>query len=331
MAKNIYEDILNSEVINKKIDCSIPCNILFYFMSCCPTKKLNYFPPSMSDLLELFMISLSATPYPIVFLLLCLAAYFRTSRSCLILLMVFIENSVVIILKSVIQEPRPNYLCNEEFGYPSSHAAFFTCILFWFITEEICTPEFYQFKYKPYLIPFGLIYPFLLYSRYYLNYHSTGQIIGGIVVGIFIGVGWYLFNVKFILSTDNIFKQIMIRLNIENNLSSDVLFRDDGYVLLDEYQSLIQKENELMDMKYKLRKAAKNYKNFEGLDDLTKNYQEILNNNDNDNLNDNFGNKNNEVYGEENSEENINEIGQNSENNKDEFFINNIFEKPKQE
>jgi membrane-associated phospholipid phosphatase len=330
MANNIPEKTLNSEVIIEDIDCSIACNILLSLMSCCPTKELHYFPPSLGDLTELFMILLSATPFPTVFLLLCLAAYCRTSRSCLLLIMIFLEYFIVIALKEIIRDPRPNYLCNQEYGYPSGHSCFFSCLLFWFITEEICAPESYQFKYRLYLIPFGLIYPFLLYSRYYLNYHSLGQIIGGIVLGIFIGVGWYLLNVKFILCTDNILRQLMIKFNIENNLSDDMLYRDDGYILLDEYQSLIQKENELVDMKYKLKKAAKNYKNFEGLDDLTKNYQNILKNNINDdNVNSNYENNNNDVYGEENSDENINEIVDHCENNN--IGKLNKFEKPKKD
>ena len=325
---NYYSnEILNSPVINKNIDCSIPCNIFFYLMSCCPTKKLSYFPPSTNDIIEIFMILLSATPYPTVFLLLCLAAYFRTSRSTLLLIMVFIENFIVIALKNIFREPRPNYLCNEEFGYPSNHSCFFTCILFWFIAEEICTPEFYQFKYKSYLIPFALIYPFILYSRYYLNYHSFEQIIGGFILGIIIGVGWYLINIKYILCSDNILKQLMIKFNIENNLTNDILYQGDGYILLDEYQSLIQKENELIDMKHKLKKAAKNVKNFEGLDDLTHNYQDILTNEYND-INENQENKNNEIYGEENSDENINEIGGNYGTHNDLF---NSFGKPKNE
>ena len=324
MSNYYSKDLLNSPVINKNIDCSVPCNILLYLLSCCPTKRVNFFPPSSQDLIEIIMILLSATPYPTVFLFLCFSAYFRTSRSVLMLIMLFIENFMVITLKSIIQEPRPNYLCNAEYGYPSNHTCFFTCILFWFICEEIFTPEFFQFKYKLCLIPFAFIYPFILYSRYYLNYHSFDQIVGGFILGFFIGVGWFLLNTKVILCTDNILKEILIRFNIENNLTYDVLYQDDGYILLDEYRALIKKENELMDMKQKLKKVAKNVKNFEGIEELNENYQDILN--------ENFNNKENnyeddedenddevEVNGEENSDENINEI-YNDKNNEENSF-----------
>ena len=330
---NFYSNnLLNSPVINKNVDCSIPCNIFLYILSCCPTKIINYFSPSLADINEIFMILLSATPYPTVFLLLCLAAYFRTSRSVLLLLMVFLENFTVIALKSIIREPRPNYLCNAEYGYPSNHTCFFTCILFWFITEEICTPEFFQFKYKLYLIPFVLVYPLILYSRYYLYYHSFGQIIGGIILGIIIGIGWFLICTKLILCNDNILTQLMIKFNIENNLTYDLLYQDDGYVLLDEYQSLIKKENELIGMKQKLKKVSKNIKNLEGLEGLNENLQDILNN-DFNNKNNNYDNQeeeedyNNDVNGEVNSDENINE----SDNNKNFENQFNNFEKFKKD
>ena len=245
--------------------------------------------------------------------------------------MVFLENFTVIALKNIFREPRPNYLCNAEFGYPSNHTCFFTCILFWFITEELCTPEFFQFKYKLYLIQFILVYPLILYSRYYLYYHSFEQIIGGFILGIIIGVGWFLISTKIILSNDNILTQIMIKFNIENNLTYDLLYQDDGYILLDEYQSLIKKEDELIGMKQKLKKVAKNIKNLEGLEELNGNFHDILNNDLNNKIN-NYDNQeeedfNNDVCGEENSDENINEIKNNE--NKDNQFNN--FEKYKKD
>ena len=60
-------DILNSQIILKNIDCSIPCNIILYFASSCPTKSINFIPKSSSDFFEIIMILLSLTPYPIVF------------------------------------------------------------------------------------------------------------------------------------------------------------------------------------------------------------------------------------------------------------------------
>ena len=272
-------DILNSQVILKNIDCSIPCNIILYFASCCPTKSINYFPPSSSDFFEIIMILLSLTPYPIVFLLLCLAAYLRTSRSVFLLGLVFVENLLVSFLKIIIQEPRPNYLCNNEYGFPSNHSCFFTCILFWFILEEFYTQKELQFKYKSIIFIIFIIYPFILYSRYYLNYHSIGQIIGGLIFGIVFTTIWFFFCIKYILMSDNFIKDIMIRLNIENNLTLDLLYQSDEYILLDNLQNLVKKEKELRDTKNNLEKMNNNLNALNELKEMNKEFKKILENN----------------------------------------------------
>ena len=272
-------DILNSPNIIKNIDCSIPCNIIFYFCSCCPTKIINYFSPSQSDFIEISMITLSLTPYPVVFLLLCLAAYLRTSRSLLLLALVFIENFIVVALKLIIQEPRPNYLCNYEYGFPSNHSCFFTCILFWFILEELYTPKELQFKYKSIIIIFAIIYPFILYSRYYLNYHSVGQIVGGFIFGIIFTNVWFFFCIKYILEGENFIKDLMIRLNVENNMTFDLLYQSDEYLLLDNLKHLVKKENELREAKNNLKKVNNNFNDFNEFDDMNEKFKKILENN----------------------------------------------------
>ena len=96
----------------------------------------------------------------------------------------------------------------------------------------------------------------------------------------------------------------MIKFYIENNLTNDILYQDDGYVSLDDYHSLIKKENEPNDMKQRLKSVSKNIKNI-GLDGLNESYKEILkndvnindiNNINNTNENDNNENNNNENY-----------------------------------
>jgi membrane-associated phospholipid phosphatase len=280
---NIYQnsDILNSPVILKDIDCSIPCNFLVYFSSSCPTRIINFSSPSGVDIFEIFMILLSLIPYPLVFILLILAGYFRTSRSIFILGLLFLENFIVVILKIIIQEPRPNYLCNNEYGFPSNHSCFCTCILFWFLLEEFYTPKILQIQYKILIIFFAMIYPLILYSRYYLNYHSINQILGGLILGIFISIGWFFFCIKYILNTDNIIKQIMIKIGIQNNLTFDILAKSDGYLLLDQYQNLIKTENELKEMKNKLNQMKNNMNILDELDKYQKSYEDFLKNNEN--------------------------------------------------
>ena len=272
-------DILNSQIILKNIDCSIPCNIILYFASSCPTKSINFIPKSSSDFFEIIMILLSLTPYPIVFILLCLAAYLRTSRSVFLLGLVFIENILVSFLKIIIQEPRPNYLCNNEYGFPSNHSCFFTCLLFWFILEEFYIQKNLQFKYKNIIFMIFVIYPFILYSRYYLNYHSIGQIIGGLIFGIIFTVIWFFFCIKYILGNDNFIKDIMIRLNVENNLTLDLLYQSDEYILLDNLQNLVKKESELRETKNNLEKMNTNFNAMDELKKMNKEFKKILENN----------------------------------------------------
>ena len=281
MTNNIENvDVLNSPIILKNIDCSIPCNIILFFASCCPTKKINYFFPSISDFFEMIMILLSLTPYPTVFLFLCLTAYFRTSRLVFLLALLFIENSIVVVLKLIIQEPRPNYLCNNEYGFPSNHSCFFTCIVCWFVLEEFFTAKNLKFNHKFLLFIFYVIYPFILYSRYYLNYHSIKQIMGGFIVAIIITISWFFFSIKFILPTDNFIKEIMIRLNIENNLTYDILYQGDDYILLDDFQNLIKKEKELNEMKNKLEKVKNNIGGFENMKETEEKYKELIKKNE---------------------------------------------------
>ncbi len=272
-------DILNSQIILKNIDCSIPCNIILYFASSCPTKSINFIPKSSSDFFEIIMILLSLTPYPIVFILLCLAAYLRTSRSVFLLGLVFIENILVSFLKIIIQEPRPNYLCNNEYGFPSNHSCFFTCLLFWFILEEFYLQKSLRFKYKNIIYMIFVIYPFILYSRYYLNYHSIGQIIGGLIFGIIFTVIWFFFCIKYILGRDNFIKDIMIRLNVENNLTLDLLYQSDEYILLDNLQNLVKKESELRETKNNLEKMNTNFNAMDELKKMNKEFKKILENN----------------------------------------------------
>ena len=266
-------------IILKNIDCSIPCNIILYFASSCPTKSINFIPKSSSDFFEIIMILLSLTPYPIVFILLCLAAYLRTSRSVFLLGLVFIENILVSFLKIIIQEPRPNYLCNNEYGFPSNHSCFFTCLLFWFILEEFYIQKSLRFKYKNIIFMIFVIYPFILYSRYYLNYHSIGQIIGGLIFGIIFTVIWFFFCIKYILGRDNFIKDIMIRLNVENNLTLDLLYQSDEYILLDNLQNLVKKESELRETKNNLEKMNTNFNAMDELKKMNKEFKKILENN----------------------------------------------------
>lgn len=87
-----------------------------------------------------------------------------------------------VILKNIIQEPRPRdkskYGIGYEYGMPSGHAQISTFLLLTLFS--IKAPQLIQI--------IATILTLLIYThRYVFSYHSINQIIGGIIVG---GVLW---------------------------------------------------------------------------------------------------------------------------------------------
>ena len=293
-----------NNIENDNIDCSIPCHFFIKQLSSCPTKPLDIFHPfnfTKSDFHELFMVLLSMTPYPCCFLILLISTYFKTTRSISVLMMVFIENFIVEILKNNLRDPRPNYKCNHQFGNPSNHTSFFTCIVFWFIIEEIFTPFKFQCKYKVYFYPLFIFYPFIIYSRYYLHYHSIEQIIYGFFLGIFVASFWYYLVTNIILKTNNPIKNFFINLKLKNTLTNDILINLninnlDGETieneeLLQQYEEIIKKTKKLDKLKDDLHKITNNIKNMEFLKEQEKILKEKKNKFNN--FNKNFNNEEN--------------------------------------
>ena len=248
------------------IDCSIPCPLIIKTLSSCPSRIINFDYPTSQDFHEISMVLLSCTPYPTCFFILLLGSYFRTTRMLLIFIMEVIQNFLVNIIKNIIQDPRPNFKCNHQFGNPSNHASFYTCIVIWFIIEEIFTHSKKQFKFKKLLVPLYIVYPFILYSRYYLNYHSMEQIVTGIIFGFFVSVFWYFICVKFILRYDNPIKRIFQKLNIKNTLTYDKISNRDyneNEDLIKQYQSLLEKNEKIEQLKENLQKITQNIKNLD--------------------------------------------------------------------
>ena len=269
------------------IDCSIPCNFIFKTLSSCPTKIMDLKNLNSSDYYEIFMILLSSTAYPCCFFILLCGSYFKTTRLILIFIMQVLQNFLINILKDLIKDPIPNFKCNKEFGYPSNHSSFYTCLIIWFIIEEIFTERKKQFKYKILLVPLYIIYPFIVYSRYYLNYHSMKQVINGIIFGFLFSIFWYFFSVKYILKYDNPLKQIFNQLNVINTLTDDNIssfnFTDNNDNNI-KNKELIQKYKELLENKdiekirNNLNKIAQNIKN----DDFMKQQKKMMHLEDDD-------------------------------------------------
>lgn len=260
-------------VIDSSIDCTIPCFQIFRMFNSCPTKIINYSNPFNSrDIHEIAMVLLSVSPYPTSFLLLTAGAYFRTTRSILILMMIFIQNFLVEILKNNLKDPRPNYKCNQHYGNPSNHATFFTSLITWFIMEYICLEKKFRFKYKGVILFLFAVYPFVIYSRMYLKYHSVEQIINGILLGIFVGVTWFIVGANYILANDNAIRKIFGKFNLENTLTHTVIIDDDNQenrdnkeqeIINKKYQMLLEKNNQLSKLKKDLKHLTNNVKNMD--------------------------------------------------------------------
>lgn len=263
------------------IDCSIPCHQIIKMLTSCPSKRINFSNPSSSDIKEIIMVFLSTTPYPLSFIILLTGTYYRSTRSIFILAMTFIQNFIVEMLKNNLKDPRPNYKCNQQYGNPSNHTVFLTSVIMWFIMDGLFTAKQYQLRKKKFLVPLFMLYPFIVYSRVYLNYHSIEQMITGLILGTFIGIIWYILCTKVILSGDNVFKNLLKKLNVVNTLTADSIgfgsynrvFSEDKN-LEKKYHELLQKNQQLSKLKEDLRRLTKNMKNMEfmknGQNDLAK-------------------------------------------------------------
>jgi membrane-associated phospholipid phosphatase len=161
-----------------EIDCSVYCPIFLKMLNSCPSKNLSIRSLDNNDeLFEILMVLLSVSPYVVSFLILVSIPLFKTTRSAFILLMIFGQNFIIEILKGSLRDPRPNFKCNQQFGNPSNHATFYSSLATWILMEHILLDAKFRFKYASIKLLLFVSYPFILYSRIYLKYHSGEQVI----------------------------------------------------------------------------------------------------------------------------------------------------------
>jgi len=81
------------------------------------------------------------------------------------------------LMKGLLRDPRPNFICNQQFGNPSNHATFYSSLITMLCMEYVLLES--KFRLSNIFLKFLLIiiYPFILYSRIYLNYHNIEQVI----------------------------------------------------------------------------------------------------------------------------------------------------------
>ncbi len=81
------------------------------------------------------------------------------------------------LMKGLLRDPRPNFICNQQFGNPSNHATFYSSLITMLFMEYVLLES--KFRLSNFFLKLLLIiiYPFILYSRIYLNYHTIEQVI----------------------------------------------------------------------------------------------------------------------------------------------------------
>lgn len=251
--------------IDNTIDCSIPCFPFFKIFNSCPTRPIslellinNHDP---RDLEELFYMIVSVTPYLLSFVFLVSLILYKTSRLLLVVIMCFFQNFIVEILKNALKDPRPNFNCNKQYGNPSNHAVYFSCLIFWNFMEWFSLEKKYRYQSTFNKLLLFTITPFIIIARYKLKYHTIEQLINGVITGAFIGVLWFITAERIFLNGENSFSNLFSKLGIQNNMSDyeivPQLKNSKGYASYKKYEQLMKKQEEMS----KLSDHLKNFKN----------------------------------------------------------------------
>ncbi|RIA90892.1 phosphatidic acid phosphatase type 2/haloperoxidase [Glomus cerebriforme] len=128
-------------------------------------------------------------------------------------------------LKKWMREKRPNDKLGTGYGMPSSHAQFIA-----YFTIFASVYLYYKITFRNNLWKFPIIlgliiFSFLVsYSRIYLNYHTTKQVIVGNIFGTTFAIFWYILIEK-IIRPLGIFKII-----IESHLAKYFYIKDNSSI-----------------------------------------------------------------------------------------------------
>ncbi|KAF5402166.1 Dolichyldiphosphatase 1 [Paragonimus heterotremus] len=141
----------------------------------------------------------STTPIIIVVGLITLTVFRRDLHTVFLLLGVILNELLNTVVKKTLRQPRPVAPHNSNlstYGMPSSHAQFvgFFCLYIVFfirfrLNEKFCRPKIRLFFYIASVVT-GVL---TCYSRLYLLYHTTEQIVVGLMMGLFLALGWFPF------------------------------------------------------------------------------------------------------------------------------------------
>eukprot|EP01124_Arcella_intermedia_P025243 TRINITY_DN4477_c0_g2_i1.p1 TRINITY_DN4477_c0_g2~~TRINITY_DN4477_c0_g2_i1.p1 ORF type:complete len:192 (+),score=21.06 TRINITY_DN4477_c0_g2_i1:19-594(+) len=90
----------------------------------------------------------------------------------------------------VFEEPRPIGTEKTDYGMPSDHAQFMSYL--WVFRSHCKSLQLFEIPDLFWDLIFGSVVMLVIFSRYYLEYHSPAQLIVGGVVGLVIGKLWSL-------------------------------------------------------------------------------------------------------------------------------------------
>jgi len=166
--------------MEEQINCSIYCPTFFKMLNSCPLKDIisieNLMLTPKPVLYEICAVLFSISPYILSFIILINTIIYRTSRSIVIMLMIFIQNFLGETIKNSLRDPRPNYKCNNQFGNPSNHATFYTSLSTWLLFEILFLNSKYRYDNVFFKMIVFICTPFILQARIYLKYHNFEQV-----------------------------------------------------------------------------------------------------------------------------------------------------------
>lgn len=129
------------------------------------------------------------------------------------------------LLKKLLKEKRPIDKLGDGYGMPSSHAqfiAYFTTFSILYLYTRI---TFSQNLWKfPITLSLIILLISVSYSRIYLNYHTTKQVLVGNIFGMSFALIWFILT-EYILRSFGVFKLI-----VESSLAKFFYLRDCSYI-----------------------------------------------------------------------------------------------------
>lgn len=146
---------------------------------------------------------ISLTPFAVFIAFVTLVLFKKELDTLLFLIGQLLNELLNVILKQIIQEPRPDKHVKAEqaiktYGMPSQHSqfqAFFTfhCILF-IVLRMQHKPWYFRY---PLVLMLSVSLMMVVYSRVYLEYHFWSQVLVGILTGFSWASVWFWFTYNF--------------------------------------------------------------------------------------------------------------------------------------